>query len=282
MDSREITKKENMSRKTLFFNTLRKTNKDIERLIGWEKINKTQDRFENVATEFDNLLNTKKDKIDGEIISLFKEKPELIRILPHLAAVKEDKNYFTEFENDDFGKETELDFKNIPEKMTDEKAEIFLDFMKKTNLVDLFVNQRISSFSDYLLGVEVGRNTNSRKNNNGNQYKKWVENYIKDIIKDEKDYEIKVDTYIVVNTPNGKINIKTNFYNEKGSKLESQVNKYINESKKEQFVWVTDGLGWENDENKTLFSTIIKANPNIFNTEMVKRGLLKKVIFNEK
>lgn len=46
-------------------------------------------------------------------------------------------------------------------------------FMENTGIFDLLSNHLIANLYDYILGVEVGLDTNTRKNRTGKQWKHW-------------------------------------------------------------------------------------------------------------
>jgi type II restriction enzyme len=53
-------------------------------------------------------------------------------------------------------------------------------FMRETGLFDLISHHLINNLFDYVTGVEVGMNTNARKNRTGDMMSKIVEKYIVD------------------------------------------------------------------------------------------------------
>jgi type II restriction enzyme len=52
--------------------------------------------------------------------------------------------------------------------------------MRETGLFDLISHHLINNLFDYVTGVEVGMNTNARKNRTGKTMSKIVEGYILD------------------------------------------------------------------------------------------------------
>ena len=51
-------------------------------------------------------------------------------------------------------------------------------FMKKTGLFDLIANHVINNLVDYVTGVEVGLDSNGRKNRGGHLMENLVEDYL--------------------------------------------------------------------------------------------------------
>ena len=157
-----------------------------------------------------------------------------------------------------------------------------LEYIECTGLGDIFKNKNVTNLVDYVFGIEVGLDTNARKNRGGNNmskavslifdnaevfYNKEVSNTVyPEIISlgaDVKRFDFviktKVKTYL----------IETNFYNGGGSKLNETARSYsdvapkINQYEKYEFVWITDGQGWHSAKNKLeeAFSII----PHLYN-----------------
>ena len=151
----------------------------------------------------------------------------------------------------------------------------YIKFMRESGLFDLLQNHIINNLYDYVLGIEVGLDSNGRKNRGGHLMENLVESYIikagyeknvnyfketylKDIEKKWNldlsemsghntstkrfDFVIKTDKQVYV--------IETNFYSSGGSKLSETARSYkmlAQESKKVDgvtFIWFTDGTGW--------------------------------------
>jgi type II restriction enzyme len=149
--------------------------------------------------------------------------------------------------------------------------------MRKTGLFDLLEKSKIKSLNDYLTGVEVGLDSNSRKNRTGTAMGNIVESYLKKIkeIEYQKEmtkaqisekYNINLDALIlnddtkkdaekkfdfVVKTNNKLYLIETNFYSSSGSKLNETARSYkslandIKNISNVEFIWITDGIGWK-------------------------------------
>ena len=151
----------------------------------------------------------------------------------------------------------------------------YIKFMRETGLFELLQNHIINNLYDYLLGVEVGLDSNGRKNRGGHLMEDLVEDYIikagykKDVdyfkemyLSDiEKKWNLDLSAMsgnnvstkrfdFVIKTDNQVYVIETNFYSSGGSKLNETARSYkmlAEESKKVNgvtFIWFTDGLGW--------------------------------------
>ena len=149
--------------------------------------------------------------------------------------------------------------------------------MRKTGLFDLISNHIINNLVDYATGVEVGLDSNGRKNRGGHLMENLVESYfqkegvvkgvdyfkemyISDIenrwginlsgISNQGKAEKRFD--FVIKTDKTIYGIETNFYTGGGSKLNETARSYktIALEAKEidgfAFVWFTDGYdGWK-------------------------------------
>ena len=152
----------------------------------------------------------------------------------------------------------------------------YVKFMKETGLFDLLQNHIINNLYDYLLGVEVGLDSNGRKNRGGHLMESLVEkyiqkagfqknvNYFKEMYTSEIEYKWKIDLSIlkgeikatkrwdyVIKTNDQIYVIETNFYSTQGSKLNETARSYeliankIKEINGLTFIWITDGTGWK-------------------------------------
>lgn len=149
-------------------------------------------------------------------------------------------------------------------------------FMKNTGLFDLLQNHIINNLIDYVLGVEVGMDTNGRKNRTGDAMEDLVESYLikaglekgktyfKELYKSEVEKMFGLDLSEISNddktekrfdfvfvSPLGEVYAcECNFYSGGGSKLNETARSYKTlaiESKgidRFNFVWFTDGVGW--------------------------------------
>lgn len=150
-----------------------------------------------------------------------------------------------------------------------EKPELVLEFIEETGLAEVFKNKDVTNLVDYVFGIEVGLDTNARKNRGGDNmskavslifdkadifYKKEVANTIfTEIISlgaDVKRFDFVVKTKLKTYL------IEANYYNSGGSKLNETARSYsdvapkINQYKNYEFVWITDGQGWLTAKNK--------------------------------
>lgn len=168
-----------------------------------------------------------------------------------------------------------------------------MEFLIDTGLADVFQTQKITNLVDYVFGVETGLDSNARKNRSGHVMEDVVADlfadngitYRKEVYssewsaltqalgEDEKRFDY------VVETPNKIYLIEVNFYSGGGSKLNEVARAYseiapkINAVDGFEFVWITDGIGWNSAKNKLqeAFYTI----PSIYNLTSIEEFIHK-------
>ena len=183
-------------------------------------------------------------------------------------------------------------------------AEKYFEFIEKSGLAGLFQKDGIKNLVDYVMGVEVGLDSNGRKNRGGTLMEEIVGAYIKDFatkrgfeylaqarateIKTKWGYDVEVDKsersfdFAVYNPQTKKLILfETNFYNGGGSKLKAVCGEFrslYDELTKQDidFVWVTDGLGWKTAE-RPLEETFNHNKGQVFNLNMLEDGILEEL-----
>lgn len=227
-----------------------------------------------------NLLNSLigKDNIEEEFVDLVTNYPEIMRSIPILLATHE-----TNFKIVNVPTAVMLDnIKNKNFEIIDEEyicydfvklnrpIEDYAEFLDKSGLLELLKDKKIKSLVDYVIGIEVGMDTNARKSRSGKIMELIVEEYIKllgveyhtqmksaeidklygtnlcSIGKATKKfdfvYKSKVDGQVIV--------MEVNYYGKQGSKPNETAKSYIELNNKitgldnVKFVWITDGKGW--------------------------------------
>lgn len=175
-----------------------------------------------------------------------------------------------------------------------ETVEGVITFMKQTRLEDVFINKQIKSLVDYVFGVEVGLDTNARKNRSGHLMEGLIaETFTKAGIDFRQevystDYpsitkvlgEDKKRFDFVLETPNKTYLTEVNFYSGGGSKLNEVARSYselapkVNSVNGFDFVWITDGKGWNSAKNK--LEEAYYVIPSVYNLTTIKE-LIKKL-----
>ena len=234
--------------------------------------------FENVYKNIDNIkvqLNILNSLIGSQDIeedfdNLVAKYPEVLKCIPLLLAVRTSEIYAID-EDGEF---------NYNFKHPNLSVRQYKEFMRKTGLFNLIAKHLINNLVDYATGVEVGLDSNGRKNRGGHLMENLVEKYIQkaglikgqDYFKEMYISEIEQKWGIdlsaisnqgkaekrfdyVIKTDNMIYGIETNFYQSSGSKLNETARSYktlateANSITGFTFAWFTDGRGWISARN---------------------------------
>lgn len=281
------------------FNKWLSTMKDsIATWTYYTDFEKAYENVDSIKVEL-NILNSLigSKNIENEFKQLLTDYPKTLKVIPILLAKRE-----KEIKINDTSGEFVFDF-NKPNYSIDEYA----TFMRNTGLFDLLQNHIINNLVDYVMGIEVGMDTNGRKNRTGHVMEDLVESYLvkaglikgtsyfKEMWKSEVEEKFNIDLSAISN--NGKTEkrfdfvlyvnghvyaCECNFYGSSGSKLNETARSYKNlaiESKEIEnftFVWFTDGIGW-NTAKHNLEETFDNLD-TIFNLNDLEKGILNKLL----
>lgn len=236
---------------------------DYTYYVDFEKIYKNVDKVKVELNILNSLIGSK--NIEEEFQNILIKYPETLECIPLLLAVRSREIFVKDEINEYLFK-----FDKMVYSIKD-----YIKFMKESGLFDLLQNHIINNLYDYVLGIEVGLDSNGRKNRGGHLMENLVESYIikagykKDInyfkemyLKDiEKKWNLDLSEMSGHNTSTKRFDfviktdkqvyvIETNFYSSGGSKLNETARSYkmlAQESKKVDgvtFIWFTDGTGW--------------------------------------
>ena len=126
-----------------------------------------------------NILNSLigSKNIDVEFKQIVNKYPETLKVIPILLAKRE-----SEIKINDASGTFEFNFKKMNYSIDE-----YAMFMRNTGSFDLMENHIVNNLVDYVLGIEVGMDTNGRKNRTGHVMEDLVESYLKKagLIKDK-------------------------------------------------------------------------------------------------
>ena len=269
-----------------FLSQLSETNATLDYFVDFEKVKGNVRKIALKLNQLNYLI--RKDNLEEAINDLYEENPKVFEVLDILIAVR-NKSAKT---LDNTGKITLL-----KSYFTSPKG--VLEYICETGLAGVFKNKEISNLVDYVFGIEVGLDTNARKNRGGDNMSKAVsllfdreEIYYKKEVNstlfldiDSLGVDVKRFDF-VIKTREKTYLIETNFYNTGGSKLNevaraySEVAPKINQYENYEFVWITDGQGWLSAKNKLeeAYNTI----PSVYNlttlSEFVERVKKEEIV----
>ena len=172
-----------------------------------------------------------------------------------------------------------------------------MEFIEDSGLLTVLQDKHIKNLVDYVFGVETGLDTHGRKNRIGEimaskiaqqfdeaniSYEREVQSKkipaIKSVLgKDSKRFDF------VISCPNKKYLVEVNYYGTQGSKVTEiprsymDVAKKINSVKGFEFVWITDGPGWE--KAKEQLNEAYDEIPNVYNLKTLQ-DFIDKILPN--
>lgn len=278
---------------TYLIKTLKSSIKTWEYFVNWNKVFKNSAELEIELNKLNYLLG--KENLREEFDRLYRSNPDIVKALPVLLAVREGRLEV-------FDKETKSsEFIDFSQKVAD--SEIYFKFLEKSGLSKLFNKDGVKNLVDYVLGVEVGLDTNGRKNRSGSLMESIVGAFLYEFCKGEKlkympqatvkkiraewGVNMRVDKsarsfdFAVYNPITEKLKLfETNFYNGGGSKLKAVCGEFMKlndnlSSQEIDLIWITDGLGWHTA--KRPLEDAYDHNKYIFNLAMLEEGVLKKI-----
>lgn len=241
---------------------------DYRYYVDFEKV---YNNIDNIKVQL-NILNSLigSQNIEGDFDNLVAKYPEVLKCIPLLLAVRTSEIYAID-ENGEF---------NYNFKHPNLSVQQYKEFMRKTGLFNLIAKHLINNLVDYATGVEVGLDSNGRKNRGGHLMENLVEkyiqkagfikgqNYFKEMYISEIEQKWDIDLSAVSNQgkaekrfdyvikTDGMIyGIETNFYQSSGSKLNETARSYktlateANSIDGFTFAWFTDGKGWISARN---------------------------------
>jgi len=276
--------------------TLIETNYTYDFFVNWSKVTKNRDAFKYEVALLKSLKNS--SKAVDDLRNLLTKYPEVIKVIPILLACRDGVlkvlnsiETGLQYRTFDFSKKS-YDTKEIGE---------IVDFTKNTGLLDMLC--RMDSATDYLLGVEVGLDTNARKNRSGLFLERMVTETLEELsarksslvfVKQksfgyvENKYNIEIPVtlrnrkfdYVAINKEKA-TNIEVNFYSGTGSKPSEIVSSYTDRnrvlaSSGWKFVWLTDGMGWKKMKNPLHIG--VENIDYVINTHFLRKGLLEEIV----
>lgn len=272
---------------------------DYKYYVDFEKIYKNVDKVKVELNILNSLIGSK--NIEEDFKNIILKYPDTLSCIPLLLAVRSREIFVKEEIN-----EYLFRFDKIAYSMDD-----YIRFMKESGLFDLLQNHIINNLYDYALGIEVGLDSNGRKNRGGHLMENLVESYIKKagFVKDKtyfkelttdkmkEMFNIDILSYIsdeslnktiakkrfdfVIVKNNHYYLIETNFYASSGSKLNETARSYkmlareLSNIKEVTFIWVTDGTGWK-DAKGNLQETFNELD-TLYNINDLENGVFNNI-----
>lgn len=260
----------------LFMSQLQETNQTLDFFCDFDKISQNVDEIKLSLCMLNSLIGS--TDMRKSVETIWNRDKSAFNVMDILIAVRSE------------GKKKVLN--NLGESIVldslFESIDGVMEFLDNTGLTEIFQSKKINDLVDYVFGIETGLDSNARKNRSGHVMEGMVahifdQNGISyrqevyssewpDITKVLGDDEKRFD--FVVETANKTYLMEVNFYSGGGSKLNEVARSYsdiapkINSVPGFEFVWITDGIGWQSAKNKLqeAFATI----PSIYNLTTIQ------------
>ncbi len=239
-------------------NPLKETHFSLKDYVDFPKVAANVEAISIKLNQLNYLIG--QEDMAAAVNRLWNENPKVFSVLDILIAVRTKDRKRAIDENGNI--HLISDYFTSPEQVT--------KFLNDTGLTEVFQKKQIKNLVDYVFGVEVGLDSNARKNRGGH----IMEDLIAGIF-DKSGITYKQEVYytefpeivkvlgadnkrfdFVVRANDTTYLIEANFYTGGGSKLNEVARSYselaprINAVPSFEFVWITDGIGWQSARNK--------------------------------
>lgn len=273
---------------------LKDTIRTYDFFVAWDKV------FENVC-QIEvalNILNSLigKDNIKTRLKELIRQYPEIVPVIPFLIAVRG-----KTIKVANVGGDITYSFSK-KKSYNEEQIDNIIVFADKCGLLKVLEDKSIKNLVDYAIGVEVGLDTNARKNRSGTAMENLIEVYVKSIcdkhgfkylaqatvakIKQEFGKEVSTDKAdrhfdFALDTGDMLYLIEVNYYAGGGSKLKSVAGEFSSlyglvKNENTGFIWITDGEGWQTA--KRPLRETFDITDFVMNINMIEHGLLEEIV----
>lgn len=287
-----------MADKRNFDNWLSTMKDSIATWTYYTDFNKVYENVQRVKVEL-NIMNSLigSKNIEEEFKKLIKEYPQVIKVIPILLAKREAEIKVQDTEGSYVFKFVNMNY----------SLEQYALFMKNSGLFELLENHIINNLVDYVLGVEVGLDSNGRKNRTGHVMEDLVESYLikaglvkgKDYFKEMNASDVQerfgIDLsklsndgkaekrfdFVFTNNVGEVFGCECNFYGSSGSKLNETARSYktlaleAKDIQRFHFVWFTDGVGWTTAKNN--LEETFDILEDLYNLDDLENGAIEKL-----
>lgn len=148
-----------------FLKSLKTSNRDLKFYVAWDKCLKNKDEISISLNHLNFLLGKDKSELKENINKLFKSYPKAFECLNILIATRDVKDIVF----NELGKECEL-------KSYFTNSNKIYNFICQSGLAEIFADRKIKDLNDFVFGVEVGLDSNARKNRSGKAMERTLAN----------------------------------------------------------------------------------------------------------
>lgn len=283
-----------------FSQWLKTMKRSIANYSYYTDFEKVYSNIESIKIEL-NMLNSlvHSNNVEDDFETLVRRYPSVLKCIPLLIGVRD----YTITAVDSVGEKV---FRFNEQDPLETKILEYKYFMRETGLFDLLRSHLVNNIVDYSTGVEVGLDSNGRKNRGGHLMEDLVEqaliksgfhrdkNYYKEMYLSDVENRWGVNLSAISNQGKAEKRfdfvvkgneavylIETNFYASGGSKLNETARSYktlameMREVSGAKFVWFTDGIGWISARNN--LEETFDVMKDIYNINDINNGIMKKV-----
>ncbi len=252
-----------------FVETLLPTNRTYEFYVNWDKIQHNLDKYVTEISLLNSLVHVSSTKRKDKLYDILSKYPEVVRVIPLIIAIRDSNLLVLEVGNELLFREFNFSVDHLTQKKfisnNNNDVDLIVDFCEKSGILELF--NKIKDLYTYLNGVEVGLDSNARKNRSGKIFEQIVELFLKKELKKlgsqysliSEDSSIKIGKskridFVIYKEKAPILALECNFYSWSGGKGIEVAGSYADLQRrfKEnnlEFIWVTDGPGWAGMRN---------------------------------
>ncbi len=270
--------------------TFRSSIADYNYYVDFDKVYQSVDQIKIELNIMNSLIGSQ--NFDDDFKNIIIKYPSVIECIPILIAVRQ-----KEIEIQTSQQYCTYNFKSK------NNIDQYLEFMEQIGLKDLISHHIINNLVDYVLGIEVGLDSNARKNRGGHLMENLLESYIqrlgveyyKEMTSNEIEKKWHIDLSLltnrddvtkrfdfVIHTSNQIYVFETNFYKSGGSKLNETARSFkmiaeeVGKIDRMTFIWITDGIGWKS-ARKNLKETFDVLD-TLYNINDLENHILEDII----
>lgn len=239
-----------------FFETLLKTNWTYQYFVDWEKVREKVRCYVKEISLLNSLTKIDSNERPKELEEILLKYPETIPVIPLIIAARAKRICLLDVDEKPIY--NKYIFSN--RSLTKDEVQGLVYFCEKAGILKLF--GEIDDLYAYLQGVEVGLDSNARKNRSGKIFEGLVGMLLKQKL---EGFNVKIKAedqtvpvgrkkradFVVYFENRPRIIIECNFYNSTGSKPIETANAYVDLQRKIRgkddlsFIWITDGPAWK-------------------------------------
>ncbi|MCI4319785.1 MAG: type II restriction endonuclease [Thermoplasmata archaeon] len=283
-----------------FYRTLLRSNRSADFFVNWKKVERNVDALSEPLRLLSSVGSSEDPK--EALSNLIRETQAAVPIIPLLIAWRKHEWRMLVESAGQEANTLELDFSGKAP-LSEEEINRVTNFAVDSGVVDLL--RRTKDLESYLRGVEVGMDTNARKNRSGTFMEARVTPFIRKAVATAPGWtEVKKQPFARVCPESGaegsdvasrtfdfmaksekrRIAFEMNFYDQVGSKPLEIVSSYLHQADELKrygwdFVWVTDGPAWESEPTR-LRDSFEKLDA-VLNLSFCRRGVLDAILSSE-